>query len=124
MPKGARKTRDFDWQVRHAFDKIDEVTLHKEHRMKTTVLAQSIAMMKAILDAQTYAGVARDNRLSGTAVEQRVKALARDVQRMVGVVEVGEEDLPTAALQCAQREGDVKVRPLPARACGGAPPQE
>src|SRR2546425_918345 len=59
--------------------------------MKTESVAKSIQMLKAVLDGKTYDAVARESRLSRSALEQRVKALARDVQRIVGVEDVDED---------------------------------
>jgi len=63
--------------------------------MKAESVAKSIQMLKAVLDGKTYDAVARESRLSRSAVEQRVKALARDVQRIVGVEYVDEDEVPT-----------------------------
>ncbi len=52
-------------------------------------------MLKAILDGKTYVAVAQESGLSRSAVEQRVKALARDLQMVVGVERVDEDEVPT-----------------------------
>ena len=57
--------------------------------------ARSIKMLKAILDGKTYVAVAQESGLSRSAVEQRVKALARDLQTVVGVERVDEDEVPT-----------------------------
>ena len=64
--------------------------------MRAESVARSIRMLKAILDGQSYTVVARESGLTRSAVEQRVKALARDLQAVVGVEWVGEDEVPTA----------------------------
>lgn len=59
--------------------------------------AKSIGMLKSVLDGQTYEAVAKTSGMTWSAVEQRVKALARDLQTVVGVEGVDEEAPPTAA---------------------------
>jgi integrase len=63
--------------------------------MRAESVAKSIQMLKGILDGKTYLAVAQESRLSRSAVEQRVKALARDLQTVVGVECVDEDDVPT-----------------------------
>ena len=53
--------------------------------MRTESVAKSIRMLKEILDGKTYMAIAQASGLSRSAVEQRVKALARDLQTVVGV---------------------------------------
>lgn len=65
--------------------------------MKTTSVAKSIEMFKAVLDGRTYEAVAQSAGLTRSAVEQRVKALARDLQTIVGVEGVDDHDLLTIA---------------------------
>jgi uncharacterized protein YerC len=48
--------------------------------MSVESVAKSIQMLKGILDGKTYVAIARDSGLSRSAVEQRVKALARELQ--------------------------------------------
>src|SRR5437879_5093131 len=64
--------------------------------MRIESVTKSIKMLKAILDGQMYGDVAREFELSRSAVEQRVKALARDLQTVVGVECVDEDEVPTA----------------------------
>ena len=63
--------------------------------MRTESLAKSIQMLKGILDGKTYLAVAQESGLCRSAVEQRVKALARDLQAVVGVESVDEDEVPT-----------------------------
>ncbi len=60
-------------------------------------VAKSIDMLKAVLDGKTYEAVAQTFGMTRSAVEQRIKALARDVQAVVGVEGVDENVMPTAA---------------------------
>jgi site-specific recombinase XerD len=63
--------------------------------MSVESVAKSIQMLKGILDGKTCLAVARESGLSRSAVEQRVKALARDLQTVVGVECVDEDEVPT-----------------------------
>ena len=63
--------------------------------MRAESTAKSIKMLKGILDGKTYGAVAQEFGLSRSAVEQRVKALARDLQTIVGVERVDEDEVPT-----------------------------
>src|SRR5437773_7937071 len=63
--------------------------------MRAKSVAKSIQMLKGILDGKTYVAVAQESGLSRSAVEQRVKALARDLQTIVGVERVDEDEVPT-----------------------------
>jgi hypothetical protein len=45
--------------------------------MRVESVAKSIQMLKGILDGKTYLAMPRESGLSRSAVEQRVKALAR-----------------------------------------------
>src|SRR5207249_9393047 len=64
-------------------------------KMRIESVTQSIKMLKTILDGGTYGAVAREFELSRSAVEQRVKALARELQSVVGVERVDEDEVPT-----------------------------
>ena len=63
--------------------------------MSAESVAKSIQMLKAILDGKTYVAVAQESGLSRSAVEQRVKSLARALQAVVGVEWVDEDEVPT-----------------------------
>jgi integrase len=63
--------------------------------MRAESVAKSIKMLKGILAGKTYTAVAQESALSRSAVEQRVKALARDLQTVVGVEWVDEDAVPT-----------------------------
>lgn len=73
--------------------------------MQPRSLAKSIEMLERVLDGERYDAVARASRVTRSAVEQCVKALARELQRVVGVVGVDEDDMPTAALLRSRKEG-------------------
>jgi len=71
--------------------------------MRAESLARSIEMLKGILDGKTYLAVAQESGLSRSAVEQRVKALARDLQTVVGVEWVDEDEAPTVRAMRARK---------------------
>jgi uncharacterized protein YerC len=60
--------------------------------MRSESVAKSIQMLKGVLDGKTYVAIARESGLSRSAVEQRVKALARDLETVVGVERVDEDE--------------------------------
>ena len=66
--------------------------------------ARSIQMLKGILEGKAYLVVAREFGLSRSAVEQRVTALARDLQTVVGVECVDEDEAPTAKGMRARKD--------------------
>ena len=53
--------------------------------------AEAIAMLKAVVDGQTYATVAAECGVTRTAVERRIKALAARVCRQVGIEGLNED---------------------------------
>ena len=63
--------------------------------MRAKSVAKSIQMLKGILGGKTYVAIAQESGLSRSAVEQRVKALARDLQTVVGVEWVDADEVPT-----------------------------
>lgn len=65
--------------------------------MNKQSVAKSIAMMKAILDGKTYEEVASVSGITRSAVEQRVKRLACDLQTIVGVEGIDEDGVPTVS---------------------------
>jgi hypothetical protein len=66
-------------------------------------LANSIKMLKRILEGKTYVAVGQESGVSRSAVEQRVKALARDLQTVVGVEWVDEDEVPTVKRMRARK---------------------
>jgi uncharacterized protein YerC len=72
--------------------------------MRAESAARSIKMLKAILDGKTYVAVAQESGLSRSAIEQRVKALARDLQSVVGVERVDEAEVPTVKGMRARKD--------------------
>lgn len=73
--------------------------------MEAESVAKSIEMLKAVLEGDTYQAIAKQSGLTRSAVEQRVKALARDLQTIVGVEGVGEVEVPTARQMRERRDG-------------------
>jgi hypothetical protein len=63
--------------------------------MEAESLVKSIKMLKGILDGKTYVAVAQESGLSRSAVEQRVRALARDLETVVGMEWVDEDEAAT-----------------------------
>jgi integrase len=63
--------------------------------MEAESLARSVKMLKAVLDGKTYQAVAQESGLTRSAVEQRIKVLARDLLHVVGVECVNEDEKPT-----------------------------
>jgi integrase len=72
--------------------------------MEAESLARSIKMLKAVLDGKTYRAVAQESGLTPSAVERRVSALARDLQKVVGVACVDEDEKPTVKGMQARRD--------------------
>ena len=72
--------------------------------MEADTLAKSIKMLKGILDGKTYVAVAQESGLSRSAVEQRVKALARDLETVVGVEWVDEDEVATVKAMRARKD--------------------
>jgi integrase len=77
--------------------------------MEAKSVAKSIEMFKALLEGKTYYAIAKESGLTRSAVEQRVKALARDLQTIVGVEGVDEDEVPTARAMRAQRDSYVEA---------------
>ena len=72
--------------------------------MRAESVAKSIKMLKGILDGKTYVVVAQESGLSRSAVEQRVKALARDLETVVGVDWVDEDEVVTVKAMRARKD--------------------
>ena len=72
--------------------------------MRAESVAKSIQMLKGVLDGKTYVAIARESGLSRSAVEQRVKALARDLETVVGVERVDEDDAPSVNAMRARKD--------------------
>ena len=53
--------------------------------MNPESMAQSLGMLRQVLDGTPYAEVARQTGVSRTLVEQRVKAIARDLAASAGL---------------------------------------
>ena len=81
MPKATSNNALFGWFCCTAIRKIASTTFEVRPReMRVESVAKSIKMLKEILDGKAYLAVAQEFALSRSAVEQRVKALARDLQ--------------------------------------------
>jgi len=61
--------------------------------MEPDSLSTSIAMLKAVLNGQTYDSVAAKHGVTRTAVERRIKVLARTLNREVGIDGINEKGL-------------------------------
>ena len=72
--------------------------------MRAESVTRSIKMLKAILDGKSYLAVAQEWGLSRSAVEQRVKALARDLETVVGVERVDEDEMPSIKAMRARKD--------------------
>jgi hypothetical protein len=72
--------------------------------MRAESVAKSIQMLQGILEGKTYVAIAQVSGLSRSAVEQRVKALARDLQTVVGVEWVDADEVPTVQGLRARKE--------------------
>lgn len=66
---------------------------HLTPDMEPDSLSISIAMLKAVLNGQTYVNVAAQHRVTRTAVERRIKVLARTLNREVGIEGINENGL-------------------------------
>jgi len=77
--------------------------------MPAESVAKSIQMLKGILDGKTYGAIAQASGLSRSAVEQRLKAFARDLQMVVGVERVDADEVPT--LQACGRAKKTTLKP-------------
>src|SRR6266853_3169331 len=91
--------------------------------MRAESLAKSIKMLKGILDGKTYVVVAQESGLSRSAVEQRVKALARDLETIVGVEWVDENEVATIKAMRERRDNYLEAlehyHPQRVAACKG-----
>ena len=93
--------------------------------MRAESVAKSIQMLKAILDGKTYVAIARESGLSRSAIEQRVKALARDLETVVGVEWVDEGDTPSVNAMRARKANylEALAHYEPQRAATGKKPR-
>src|SRR5437660_645872 len=104
MPKALPKKAVFRLAVRQGFPKNVRWTQLEASEMRAESVAKSIQMLEGILDGKTYLAVAQESALSRSAVEQRVKALARDLQSVVGVECVDEDEVPTVKGMRARKD--------------------
>lgn len=86
--------------------------------MRNDAAATAATMLRCFLAGASFAEVARQTGITPSAVEQRVKALARDVQQVVGVAGVHKGAVPGATLlrmhKDAYLEALAHYRPAPA----------
>src|SRR5438067_2923734 len=104
MPKAPTNNGLFGWRRNKAIGKIARSDHRESRDMRVESVAKSIQMLKGILDGKTYLAVAQEFALSRSAVEQRVKALARDLQTVVGVECVDENEVPTVKGMRARKD--------------------
>src|SRR5436309_10129696 len=104
MPKAPQEGGVFGWRRTNAIRKIARLDQREAREMRVESVAKSIQMLKGILDGKTYLAVAQESGLSRSAVEQRVKALARDLQTVVGVECVDEDEVPTVKRMRARKD--------------------
>jgi hypothetical protein len=93
--------------------------------MHDASILRSIAILKAVLAGETYEAVASAHRLSRTAIEHRVKRLARLVQRKVGIDGLTPEAAGSLhRLRAARDEVEAALDLFEAgERCAEAPPQ-
>ncbi|QKY12039.1 site-specific integrase [Janthinobacterium lividum] len=72
--------------------------------MNADYVAASIEMIKRVMSGQTYEQVGDAYSLRQTAVQHRVKMIARDLQSIVGVVGVADHAIPTAMMLREHRQ--------------------
>lgn len=68
------------------------MALQPDHR-EAMSMALSIQMLKEVLDGETYRGVGARHGVTRTAVERRIKELARQLYRVIGIQGVTEEGI-------------------------------
>ena len=66
--------------------------------MRAESVAKSMQMLEGILDGKTYVAIAHESGLGRPAVEQRVKALARDLDSYPGSAAC--QATPVTAKEC------------------------
>jgi len=76
-----------------------------EPELESTSIARSIHMLKLVLDGSTYEAVARQNGLTRTAIERRVKDLARQLIRAAGIAGLNEDNIGFVRRLRAHRDG-------------------
>jgi integrase len=93
--------------------------------MRAESVARSIQMLEGILDGKSYVAIARESGLSRSAVEQRVKALARDLETVVRVERVDENAPLTVKAMRARKDNYLEAlehyHPRRAAATGKTP---
>lgn len=85
VSKRCRFTADFSWRVGGISVNIGLTDTSVMHDMESDSLSISIAMLKEVLDGETYDIVAARHGVTRTAVEKRIKVLARTLCREVGI---------------------------------------
>ena len=77
--------------------------------MDARALDTTVRMLQTVLQVRSYNSLAAACGVSPSAVEQRVKALGRDLQLLVGVEGVDEDEVPTVPLMRAHKSGYVEA---------------
>jgi len=87
--------------------------------MDAAYVAASIDMIKRVMFGQTYKQVGEAYTLKRTAIQHRVRLIARDLQSIVGVVDVPDHAIPTARMLRANRNAYLEAlgHYTPERAC-------
>jgi hypothetical protein len=73
-------------------------------------LRDTAGMLRALIAGASCERIAEDHGITKSAVSQRVRALANDLQQIVGVMDVDENESPTAAL--IRHHGDAYLEAL------------
>lgn len=76
---------------------------HAVKRQDMTSMDTSILMLKSVLDGATYEKVARDHGVTRTAVERRIKFVARHLNQTVGIQGMTEDGIGFVARLRASR---------------------
>lgn len=78
--------------------------------MSTNNLNVTTDMLRALVAGASCEWIAKEHGVTKSAVSQRIRALANDLQQIVGVVDVDENESPTAAL--IRHHGDAYLEAL------------
>jgi len=74
------------------------------------LVAESVEMLKAVIDGDTYATVAVRFGVTRTAVERRIKAIAKELNRSVGIEGLNDKGIALADFVPAKPYGPRAVR--------------
>lgn len=93
MSKSPHLQIDFSWRFGDSSTSMRCMETRLIPDMEPNSLSISIAMLKAVLNGQTYDAVAAQHSVTRTAVERRIKVLARTLNREVGIDGINEKGL-------------------------------